>query len=122
MPSAWSLPPHIAPPIDHVPSAMRELTIPVPHISLCSIGGHHLRSVPFDDIQSASVAGTEAASRGMGALPILARIFPTHHATPDRRRSSGAAAAQSASRYPTPKWLRGGESPGYPMMLACQAA
>src|SRR5437764_2328440 len=35
--SASSRPPHIQPPIDHVPSPMRELATPTPRINFCSI-------------------------------------------------------------------------------------
>src|SRR5216683_8045948 len=57
MASPSSLPPHIHPPIDHVPSAMRELTSPVPSMSFCSIGVRYLPSTSWDDGRGASVTG-----------------------------------------------------------------
>src|SRR5437879_4623135 len=58
MASASSLPPHIHPPIAHVPSAIRELTIAVPGIIVSSIG-----LVPLDGPRSPRASpGRSAAS------------------------------------------------------------
>src|SRR6267142_5459233 len=90
IPSASSLPPHIQPPIDQVPSPMRELVIPTPQISFRSIGvvasSSSLSMTPAARaLHAALTRATESprnAHPALGHSGQLARLAPWHLVVP----------------------------------------